>query len=150
MNFMILLTEKLDMTGLYNSNRRKTSRFIMEVKAKLLIFDDDSVLIEKDIEILNISMEGIKIFFQDNELMNMYLDTKKSSGRKIKIDFTFEEVHYSFYFSIKWVKIIDNAEKNLILWSGLCFSEDSTETKEKKLDILVSLHMNHLYLGNVS
>jgi hypothetical protein len=139
------------MYDVYNSNRRKTSRFILEIKAKLFIIDEnDLVLIEKEIEILNISMEGIKIYFQDNELMNLYLDSKKNADRKIKIEFSFDDIQYSFFFYIKWIKIIDNAEKNLLLWSGLCFNDDSSEIKEKKLDILVSLHMNSIYLGNVS
>jgi hypothetical protein len=139
------------MSDILISNRRKTSRFPVEIFAKLSILNrDDTVFIEKDIEILNISIEGIKIFFKDNELMNIYLDIKKNNNKKIIIDFIYEDENYSFLFFVKWVKIVDNAERNFIIFSGLCFKDESDEKKEKKLDILVSLHMEKIYIGNVS
>jgi hypothetical protein len=139
----------INMEKIFNSNRRNTTRFPVEIFAKISILSKyNAVIIQKEVEIINISFEGIKIFFKDNELMNIFLEYRKNKDFKIKIDFNYEEENYSFEFFVKWVKIIDNAEKNFLIFSGLCFIDNNPENKEKKIDILVSLHMDKIYLGN--
>ena len=53
------------MKAVYNTNRRKTYRYPLNIKGKLSITNEsDEITIENEIEIMNISIEGIKIFFK--------------------------------------------------------------------------------------
>jgi hypothetical protein len=132
------------------SNRRITSRFSVKFQADFSIIINGNTICEDKCEIIDISYDGLQITFKNNDLLFLLLNCVDEKSHKLKLEFEYEEEQYSIYTSLLWIKINDIGEKHFIVISGLDFCSDSiAEFKEKKLDLLVAVYMEKIYLGSL-
>jgi len=131
------------------SNRRITSRFFIKINSKVSIVKENNIIKESNCEIVDISYDGIQLIFKDNDFLFSYLNCVEHESYTIKLEFEYEEEKFLFNSNINWVKINDIGEKNFFVLSGLAIN-DKLNLKDKKLDLLVSIYMENIYLGDIA
>ena len=80
------MKKRSDILKIIHSNRRATSREELNIPGKIIIHLETQI-IEEDIQIINISYEGIQIVFSNNEFLNIYLDIYDNKDVRINIRF---------------------------------------------------------------
>ncbi|HOV12901.1 MAG TPA: hypothetical protein PK771_01350 [Spirochaetota bacterium] len=129
------------------SNRRIPTRFDFNISGKMTIIDKNFTMMEKDITIVNVSIDGIEIVFSDNEFLYHFLGTVDDNDYIIKIEFLYEDEQFSFKNKVLWINIEDIGERNYTTYSGLSFiKKDESYIKDKHLDLLVSSAMQNIYI----
>jgi hypothetical protein len=136
------------MSKKYFSNRRITFRDRVSIMGKITIFIKDKTYSE-NIEIEDITYDGIKIVFSNNDFLFRYLELYKNPEAKIITEFEFNNEKYSFKNEINWFRIYDMAEKDYYVLSSLNFV-DKKSYEKILIDLIASIQMEYFYIAKLA
>ena len=125
-------------------NKRKTARQSLNIKGLLTIIEENKCISE-EIEIIDISYQGMQVVFSSNSFLMNYLKAYKDTKCKIEINFKYEEKDYKFNADILWFRLYELGERNFYTASGIIFQNAKKE--EEILEILLDIELDHVYLG---
>ncbi len=128
----------------YFSNRRITFRDRISIMGKITVRTDGRTFTE-NIEIEDITYDGMKIVFANNDFLFRYLDLYEKNDGEITTEFEYNGSNYSFKHTINWFRIYDMGERDYYILSSLKFKD--RENFEKELvDLIISIQMGNFLL----
>lgn len=134
------------MSRLMFSNRRKTSRYPLNIIGKIIIKVKENYISET-VDITNISFDGIQVVFSNNVFLYKYMDLMNKEDSEVALEFEYLDNFYSFENKINWIRIFNYGEQDFYALSGINYKNKKTY-EDKLIDLILHLQMQNIYIGH--